>query len=123
MVAILPTSNGTLSGNFTAVKVTLAYPGRACSKGAATQDADNKGIDALVLIDTRTCSGGNSGGLTTAQKIAIGVVVGVVGLLALLVIGFFAIRALAPELAIKCVLNFTHTHTHRICTELGLPSD
>lgn len=118
VVAIVPSSGGNLTGRFVEpIRVTLAYDSRACSQGRAAQSADAQGISALVAVDAKQCPGsgkvrhrpsdecgaqrGQGSGLSTGGKVAVGVVCGVIGLLLLLLIGFFAIRALAPETAIS----------------------
>lgn len=100
VVAILPASNGTLTGQFREpVRVTLAYAGAKCANGSAKQSADNAGISALVSVNSANKCGG--GGLSRNAKIAIGVVCGVVGLLLIALLAFVLIRILAPESAVK----------------------
>lgn len=95
--------SGSLTGEFVQpITVALTYPEGACSSGDATQSKTGRSLSVLVTVDGSGCAK-DDGGLSTGAKVAIGVVVGVVGLLILLLIAFFAIRRFAPTTAHKCV--------------------
>lgn len=102
VIAIVSPS-GTLTGQFAdPINVALTYPKGKCSRGSATQSTSAAGLSVLVSVDGEGCK--SNKGLSTGAKVAIGVVVGVVGLLIILLIAFFALRRFAPRTARRCAL-------------------
>lgn len=111
--------SGTLTGEFLQpITVTLTYPEGVCSTSDAMQSKAGKSLSVLVTVDGSRCTKGK-GGLSTGAKVAIGVVVGVVGLLILLLVAFFAIRRFAPATAHKCDAAF-HAFCMLTCDSLPL---
>lgn len=93
---------GQISGEFTSVNVTLNYEGASCSDASATQSKSVDGSALSVLVSvTNRCKGHK--GLTTGQKVAIGVTVGVVGAALIIVIVVVLVLRFSPRTARKYV--------------------
>lgn len=109
-------TEGDLSGEFAEpVIVNLDFAGSDCIVPSATQQpVGSNSIAVLVELDRRNCkrtittSGDQprtGQGLSRTQKIAIGVVCGVVGVALLVMVLYCIVRSAAPDTAVAYVLQ------------------
>lgn len=101
-VPIISTVNqtGQITGEFISVNVTLNYAGASCSDASATQSKSVDGSTLSVLVSvTNRCKGHK--GLTTGQKVAIGVTVGVVGCALVVILIVVLVLRFSPRAARK----------------------
>lgn len=92
-------------GEFSSVTVALRYDGSDCVRTSATQTVGASSIAVLVSFDRSGC---RERGLSTRQKVAIGVACGVGGLVLLVMLVFCIIMQHSPHVAASCVLLTTH---------------
>ena len=88
-------------GEFSSVTVALRYDGSDCVRTSAAQTVGASSIAVLVSFDRSGC---RERGLSTRQKVAIGVACGVGSVVLLVMVAFCVVVQHSPNVAASCVL-------------------